>query len=457
MTHEALPKTAANLAHSPEIATLTSALAPSAALHLVGGAVREILSSQSPTDLDLATVLRPEEVERRLNQHQIRTIETGIEHGTIMALVGDRSIEITTFRLPSPRSSSRFSDSIETDLGGRDFTINALAIDLETNTLIDPFGGLSDLKRNILRAVGKAHDRFTEDPLRILRMIRFGPAAGREIVDDTLRSARATLPALGTVSPERIRSELEKILISAHVRPAFAMLYDLGIIELILPEMLPTVGFSQNEFHTEDVFAHTLTVLEAAPPSLALRLAALFHDLGKPATLSTDSDGRRHFYKHEEISEELARTAMTRLKFSSDLIDQVALLVRHHMRPLDCGPAGVRRIMRTLSENFENWRAFKIADSPPVMPKAEFQALLANFDAMVDIERTRAKGSVYGKLAVNGDDLIALGMSPGRGIGAILNELTEVVIEDPERNDREFLLARAQELVQKMSDGQGKN
>jgi tRNA nucleotidyltransferase (CCA-adding enzyme) len=436
----------------PELATLQYCLSNEADLHLVGGTLRDLLLGKQPLDCDLATKFSPHQLEQVLGQNNIRVIETGIKHGTVTVLVGARHFEVTTFRKPGAAQTGAFANSIAEDLSGRDFTINAIAYSLNTNTLLDPFTGIEHLTAKKLVAVKDPVLRFSEDPLRVMRMVRFGPAEGRHVESQTLAAAKQHVTALTNISIERIRTELEKILISDHPRAAFQLMLEQGILELILPELLPTVKFHQNDFHTEDVFEHTLTVIEAAPKELPLRLAALFHDIGKPQTLSVDAQGARHFYKHEDLGREIAIQVMQRMRFSNELIDQVSQIVALHMRPLDCGPAGVRRLMRALGDNFDYWRTFKVEDSPPVMPQDEFTKLLSNFDQLVQVERERVKGSVYGKLAVGGDDLIALGVAPGKFLGGIIKELQEIVIENPELNEREYLLERARKMLTKDQD-----
>lgn len=441
-----------DVSHHPSIERIRHSLGEEAELHLVGGLVRDALANLPVTDIDLATKFHPDEVTSRLEKAGIRVVDTGAEHGTVTAVLGEEShlykhIEITTFREPSLRVSSKFSKSISEDLSGRDFTINAIAYDISRDSIIDPFDGQGDLKKRILRAVGSPEDRFSEDPLRVMRLIRFGPGEDRSLDNATHTAAKKLAPELKSVSIERIRNELEKILLSPNPRSAFRLMNSMGILALVLPEALPSVNFEQNIFHHEDVFEHTLTVIEKAPRERLARLSALFHDLGKPHTLSIGDEGRRHFYLHELKSEELTKEAMTRLKFSIDDTRSVSNVVKLHMRPIDCGPTGVRRIMRDAGQNFDLWRTLKVADSPPAEEAHIFEEKLRAFDAMVQEEKDRIKGSVYGKLAVNGDDLISLGLKPGKAIGECLSKLEEIVIENPDLNDRENLLPKAKEFV----------
>lgn len=445
----------AELCRSPQVLQLQSALGPDGDLHLVGGTVRDVITdgNTSATDLDMATALRPEQTLQRLEAQAIRVVPTGLKHGTVTAVFGTLHIEVTTFRhvwSEGERTHAGFADSIEQDLKGRDFTINALAYSLSRREIVDHCNGWGDIEQRVLRAVGDPAERFRDDPLRLLRMIRFGPAQGRTIDSSTMQAAGQAIDSLGRISIERIRSELVKILVSKHAGAALREMQKLGLLERILPEVLPSVGFEQNEYHRFDVFEHTLEVINHAPASDLLRLTALFHDLGKPHTLSVDESGFRHFYKHELISTDLTRQAMERLKFSNDLTRDVSLLVQHHMRPLECGPAGVRRIMRDLGQLLNDWMDFKRADSLGAkVTQADIDAALDKFRSMVKEERERPVGSPYSSLAIDGNDLIALGMREGKAVGEMLKRLQELVLDTPELNTREELTTRARSWLAK--------
>jgi tRNA nucleotidyltransferase (CCA-adding enzyme) len=425
---------------------IIAAIAP-ADLFLVGGTVRDAFSHDSMTDLDLSTPLSSQEVKQRCEAHSIRIIETGIQHGTVLAVVNDTHIEITTFRVPTSRDTHQAANDITTDLSGRDFTINALAFDLNRLVLIDPFGGIADLQSGIIKAVNDPNERFIEDPLRILRMVRFGDAQGRTIDSATLDAARTHVQLLANVSHERIKAELDRILMSPLPHQGIRTIQQIGALTFTIPELIPAIGFEQNKFHIHDVFEHTLWVLERTPADLILRWSAVFHDIGKPHTLSVDTDGSRHFYSHETVSEDLSKTRMKELRFSTDDTRTIASIVRHHMRPLDCGAAGVRRLIRDLGDQLPRWRQFKSADAPPTIPHEEFVKVASRFDSLLATEMQKMAKPSYGKLAVSGDDLIAFGLKPGPRIGAILKELEELVIEDPERNTKEHLIAEAKKRL----------
>jgi tRNA nucleotidyltransferase (CCA-adding enzyme) len=375
-------------------------------------------------------------------------IETGIQHGTVLVLVNDTHLEVTTFRQPADRDTQINAHDISTDLAGRDFTINTLAFCLKERILIDPWDGVSDLANSMLRCVGEPQARFKEDPLRILRMIRFGDAQGREIEDSTAQAALQNVELLALVSVERIRSETEQIILSPYPAAGVRRMLAIGALKFTIPELLPAVGFEQNRYHIHDVFEHTMAVLDRAPADRILRWSAIFHDIGKPHTLSVGEDGERHFYQHEVVSTTLSWERMLRLKFSHDDMKRISSVVRHHMRPMSCGPAGVRRLIRDLGDNLSTWRAFKNADASPTIPSSEFNREAAAFDALLEGELNKMRQPSYGKLAVNGDDLKKeLGLREGKQLGAILKQLEELIIEDPTRNSRDTLLNAARELL----------
>lgn len=441
---------------STAIRGIAEALGADSDLYLVGGTVRDCLSNHEPHDFDLASKLDPQTATDRLNAAGLRVIETGLKHGTVTVLADGRSVELTTFRIPGPHHQNydhqnRYANDIGTDLGGRDFTINAVAYSVASCELCDPYQGQADLNAGVLRAVGDATMRFEEDPLRILRMIRFGPAAGRAVDPATWEAARTRVATISSVSVERIRSELERIILSPHAGAGLHAIEQVGLLALVLPELVPSVGFAQNDFHIHDVFEHTIWVLDRAPQERLVRLAALFHDAGKPATLSTDDQGRRHFYRHEELSETLARTAMERLKFSHADIADVAVLVRLHMRPLNCGAPGVRRLMRDLGTLLPEWKKLKLADAPPLTPVEEIAQAMTGIEELIAIEDARVIGSVHSGLAIDGNDLIKIGIPPGPQMGMILKALVDEVLEEPERNQAEALLTRASQLATEIS------
>ena len=425
-----------------------------AELYLVGGSVRDAFYTTSTTDIDLTTNLAPQEVHSLCSKHGMKVVDTGIKHGTVLVVCDEQHVEVTTFRKPSNREEHQIADTVITDLSGRDFTINALAFSLHDFALIDPFGGVRDLRNGLLRAVGDPYARFLEDPLRILRMIRFGDGEGRTIDETTLQAACDSVSTLSSISVERIKSELQNILLTANPGDGIKRLHHIGGLPYTIPELIPAVGFEQNRYHIHDVFEHTISVLTRTPRDSILRWAAIFHDVGKPHTLSVDDKGERHFYSHEVVSHTKGVERMRALKFSSDEIKKIGSIVRHHMRPLQCGPAGVRRILRDLGSEYSLWRLFKEADASPAIPHEEFLKDANSFDALVKQELEKLKNPTYGTLAVRGEDLLMLGIPEGPILGAILKQLKEDVLDSPSNNHRDYLLIAAKNLYAAKIKGQ---
>ena len=409
-------------------------------LYLVGGTIRDAFLNDSNTDLDLAIDLTPEETRDRCLANGLKVVETGIQHGTVLVVINNIHIEVTSFRQPADRNTQINARDIVTDLSGRDFTINAIAFSLKSLSILDPFKGIDDLNSCILRTVGDPAMRFREDPLRILRMVRFGDGQGRLIDQATVSAASLNATLLERVSVERIRQETESILMTAHPAACIRRLLSIGALHFTLPELIPAVGFEQNKYHIHDVFEHTLAVLERTSHDRILRWSAIFHDIGKPHTLSVDARGERHFYSHEVVSNTLSWQRMEKLRFSHDDMRKISTIVRHHMRPMNCGPAGARRLIRDLGDTYELWRSFKNADASPTIPANEFEQVANSFDALVASERKKMELPGYARLAVGGDDLIAIGIKPGPKMGKLLKMLEDIIIDDPTKNTKETLI-----------------
>ena len=425
------------------VTAISKALAEDALLHLVGGTVRDALLGCHGQDLDFASILEPSEITARLERAGIRVIPTGLKHQTVTALPvpGVSPVEITTFKK---------GPSIREDLAHRDFTINAVAVDLLRRELLDPEGGLEDLNSRLIRAVGSPRERYDEDPLRILRMIRFASTLQFAIEEQTLDEAKPFVPHLTAVSVERIREELSKILTGPKPSTGFKLLADLGVLDVILPEIAVFVSFEQNRFHHSDLFLHTCEVMDKTEPDLTLRLAALFHDVGKPPTLTVDDDGERHFFRHENVGAQMTKEILERLRYSNSIADNTAVLVATHMRPLDAGPGGLRRLLRDTDELYPRWRALKEADASSIKVNQEdLKRELAQFDAAIAQVKKGPQVSPFKNLALKGEDLIGLGLRPGPNFGEILRELHEEVLDIPELNTKEHLLNRAREIAEK--------
>lgn len=414
--------------------------------YIVGGAVRDMLLGRTPKDVDVATSATPEGVIGLFE----KTIPTGIVHGTVTVMVGDEPVEVTTFRTESGYTDKRrpdtvrFVGTIEEDLARRDFTINAMALDPASGAIVDPFGGQEDLKKRVIRAVGDATARFSEDALRILRAVRFACKLGFQIEPSTLKAAKDLIGNLNALSYERIANELMAILETERAAYGVRLLAEIGALRVFLPEVDRVVGFDQkNPHHPDDLFEHTLKVLDACPPKGTLRLGALLHDVGKPGAQVVGEDGIAHYYDHPEKGAVLADEICRRLRLPNAVRERVVFLVREHMIPPEAGPRVLRRLVREHGlEAVEELVALREADlaSHADNPMGgRLQRLL---------EQVRSEGERGIQLAVNGHDLMAtLGIPEGPEVGRILRCLRSAVEEDPSRNTREGLLRLARDCL----------
>lgn len=373
-------------------------------LYLVGGPVRDRIIGRPSNDLDFTTGARPDRVKvlaRRAGASSIYTV--GERFGTIGAVFETGPVEITTFRAESYRPGSRkpdvqFGDSLEADLSRRDFTINAMAQDVLSGRIIDPHGGLADLVAGRIRAVGTADDRFREDPLRVLRCVRFAAQLGFDIESGTLAAARRTAGELRHVSAERIGAELNLTLLSPEPGRALVTLLEIGVLGLVMPELIPLQQTEQEERRQhKDVFAHTMRVLSTTRAEPEIRWAALLHDVGKPQTKSI-RNRRIRFFGHEEVGARMARRILRRLKFDGQLTERVTHIVRLHMRANAYEPGwtdgAVRRFILEAGEDLDALIALSRADITSYRPRrieaglarvAELQARCEHLQAERDV------------------------------------------------------------------------
>ncbi|MCM1025097.1 MAG: HD domain-containing protein [Roseburia sp.] len=421
--------------------------------YAVGGCVRDSVLGREPQDWDITTSARPEQVKALFPY----TVDTGLQHGTVTVLRERVGYEVTTYRIDGVYEDGRhpkevtFTPSLREDLRRRDFTINAMAYN-DRAGLIDIFGGMEDIREGIIRCVGSARERFGEDALRMLRAIRFSAQLGYRIDGEALEGIRQLASALRNISAERIQAELVKILTSPHpdrLREA----YWLGITKIFLPEFDRAMETEQNHpHHKYSVGEHILQSMLAVRADRILRLTMLLHDIGKPAVRTVDDDGITHFYDHAAVSAELARKILRRLKFDNETTARVCRLVMYHDYGNSVDPTMriLRRALNRIGEDafpalFEVKRADLAAQSDYL--REEKQERLKNWEEMYE-EVQRQKQCVSLKtLAVSGSDLIAAGMKPGRELGAVLQGLLELVLEEPSRNTREELLEEAAKMM----------
>lgn len=341
-------------------------------LFVVGGALRDQLLDRPLTEWDLATAAKPEQIENLLREFGCIRIGTiGARFGTVTAVFQGETIEVTTFRGETYQPSSRqptvqFSKTIQEDLSRRDFTINAMAYDLTKNQLLDPYDGQNDLEKKIIRAVGEADERFSEDPLRMLRAIRFMSTLNFEIEPTTFEAISRQKERFAILSAERIAQELDKILLGEKPSRGWQAIVETGLVNYVLPELIPSIDLEFDARDHKDIYSHILQVLDQSPPKLALRWCALLHDIAKPLTRKKIA-GQYHFLGHENLGGRIAVTVLRRLKYPNDFVNYVAKLVRLHQRiPNDDGQwtdGALRRFVRDAGETLSDLFDFAEADS----------------------------------------------------------------------------------------------
>lgn len=437
--------------------------------YLVGGCVRDMIIGKNPNDWDIATNASPEQIIEVFEKTD-RKIVYENNFGTVAIVnkeldLDDSSyaIEITPYRTESGYSDNRrpdevqFAKTIQEDLSRRDFTINAMAYDPINDFLIDDYGGREMINAKVISTVGNPIERFQEDALRIMRAIRFSAQLGFSIDPDTLSALKQLAPRLQNISQERIRDELLKIFDSSHAMEAFIVMHKVGILEYVIPELLETVGCDQGGAHKYDVWTHLLKSLEHATAKnypLHIKIAALFHDIGKPRS-RRKAEGRGSkewtFYGHEVIGAKMSRDIMKRLKFPKSLRIPVETLVRYHMffsDPDAITLSAVRRMVRNVGKELI-WDLMDLRTCDRIgtgRPK-EKPYRLRKYHAM--LEEVLRDPVTVSMLKINGDIMInEMGMTPGPHMGWILHALLEEVLDDPQKNTREYLEKRAQELAQ---------
>lgn len=437
--------------------------------YLVGGAVRDMLMGKEPHDWDVTTDATPEQVMSIFR----KVIPTGIAHGTVTVHFMKNEIEVTTFRTESDYSDGRHPDkveytgNIEEDLSRRDFTINAIASYLGDGTITDPFHGRDDIKRKVIRTVGNPLERFSEDGLRPVRAVRFSAQLGFEIERETLKaiSEPEILKKTSGISLERFRDEFLKLMKAEKPSAGLKLMEESGILDIFIPEFKKCRGCIQGDFrgyHQFDVLDHLFYACDGAPASKQnVRLAALFHDIGKPdvkRVIPTPQGDQFTFYNHEAKSQQITKEILFRLKFSNAEIANICHLVVNHMfnYTQDWTDAAVRRFLaKVQAENLEDLYDLRLADiygmnNAPV--RGQDSRTIALLNELKDrISKETEKNSVLSlkQLAVNGKDLMKNGISAGKDLGFVLNQLLETVLEDPSQNEKEQLIKIALNIYKK--------
>ena len=416
--------------------------------YIVGGCVRDSLIGRIPGDWDITTSALPEEI-RNIFKGKYKVIDTGLKHGTVTVISSNNNhYEITTFRIDGEYVNGRSPESVEftvslrEDLKRRDFTINAMAYNNRVG-IEDYFNGRVDLQNKIIKAVGVAEERFSEDALRILRCIRFSCQLGFQIDNDTERAMESKKEGLSKISKERIREEFSKIILSSNASYGIKKLVHNGLMEYIIPEINLMVGFEQHtQYHDKDVFEHTMEVLEKVPDKLELRLSALLHDIAKPASFTLDERGQGHFYNHDIIGAEMSERILKRLKFDNKTIDKVKLFVLEHMnREENMKDITLKRlIQRVGKENLNSLFSLQVADIASSAKEYRNYGYIVNTQKKAQEILDRKEPIGIKDLDITGKEIMENGIHEGILVGRILCELLELVLENPKLNKKEILV-----------------
>ncbi len=422
-------------------------------LSLVGGPVRDAILGRVAPDLDFTTSANPDQILKIVKPLASATWDIGREFGTIAAQIGEEKVEITTYRADSYDPVSRkptvsFGDNLEDDLVRRDFTVNSMALRLPSRTFVDPHQGLRDLLGQTLKTPSKPEISFSDDPLRMMRAARFASQLGFEIEPETFEAMAQMADRIEIISNERVRDELTKLLLSSDPRPGLEALVDSGIAQRVLPE-LPALRLELDEHHHhKDVYQHTLTVVIQAidyekdyglSPDLVLRLAALLHDIGKPATRRLEPGGAVSFYHHDVVGAKLAKKRLTELRFDNDTIKAVAKLIELHLRffgysDQQWSDSAVRRYVRDAEDQLVRLHALTRADVT-TRNRRKAERLAHAYD---DLEQRIAVLAEQEQLdamrpELDGQQIMEiLDIKPGRVVGEAYNFLLEIRLDEGE-------------------------
>lgn len=417
--------------------------------YVVGGCVRDSILGREPMDWDITASARPDQVKALFP----RTIDTGLQHGTVTVMLEGEGFEVTTYRVDGVYEDGRhpkevrFTPNLEEDLKRRDLTINAMAYN-DAEGLVDLFGGIRDMEAGVIRCVGQPEERFGEDALRMLRAIRFSAQLGYGIEDKTLEAIKLLAPTLHKISVERIQTELVKLLLSSHpdyLRTA----YQCGVTKVFFPEFDQAMETEQRHpHHCFSVGEHILHSLSYVEADRVLRLTMLFHDIGKPAALTESEEGITHFHGHEAVSAGMAEEIMRRLKFDNDTMQKVCKLVLYHDYGNGSKPniRSMRRAVNKMGEGvFPALFAVKRADilAQSSYLRQEKLEKVEKWEQLYEEVKAGQQCVSLKSLAVTGSDLIAAGWKPGRELGEVLHALLELVLDHPEYNEKDRLLEEA--------------
>ncbi len=414
--------------------------------YAVGGCVRDYLLGKPEKDIDITTSAKPETVEEILKQNNIKVIETGLQHGTVTAVLNGENYEITTFRKDGEYKDNRrpesvsFVDDVKEDLSRRDFTINAMAYNHKEG-IVDLFGGKKDIDNQVIRAVGNADLRFKEDALRIMRALRFSATLCFDIEESTKKAIFDNMYLLDNIAKERIFTELKKLLAGDNALQVLDAYKE--VIGVVIPELKPAFDCVQNNpWHIYNVYDHIIHAVDAAPKDEIIRLTMLLHDIGKPSVKTTDEKGIDHFKFHAPVGADIAKKVLKRFKVSNEVYDKVTTLIRYHQCVENVDDIRVKRWLAKIGADYTKVLfKVRISDLYAHNPDKIGYELKKLNELLIELDEIVAAGEAFkiSDLAVNGNDLIALGYK-GKEIGEKLNEILMLVVDDRLNNMKEDIV-----------------
>lgn len=414
--------------------------------YAVGGCVRDYLLGKPEKDIDITTSAKPETVEEILKQNNIRVVETGLQHGTVTAVLNGVPYEITTFRRDGEYKDNRrpesvsFVDDVKEDLSRRDFTINAMAYNHKEG-IVDLFGGKKDIDNKVIRAVGNADLRFKEDALRIMRALRFSATLCFDIEESTKKAIFDNMYLLDNIAKERIFTELKKLLAGDNALQVLDAYKE--VIGVVIPELKPAFDCVQNNpWHIYNVYDHIIHAVDAAPKDEIIRLTMLLHDIGKPSVKTTDEKGIDHFKFHAPVGADIAKKVLKRFKVSNEVYDKVTTLIRYHQCVENVDDIRVKRWLAKIGADYTKVLfKVRISDLYAHNPDKIGYELKKLNELLIELDEIVAAGEAFkiSDLEVNGNDLIALGYK-GKEIGEKLNEILMLVVDDRLNNMKEDIV-----------------
>lgn len=405
-----------------------------------GACIRDSLRGINPISWEITTNALPPDIVQLFDDRKgFRAIPTLKDYSSISLIFQGNSYRINTFRTGE---ENRFSDNIEEELGFNDFSMNSIAYSEKTG-LIDPYNGWEDIRHQVIKCAGDCMAKLAEDPVRILRAVRFESQLGFKMDDRLLQAIAELKDKLAFGSCERVANELTQIMLTDTPSICIRRLLELGLLEKLIPELMPTIGFdTHSSFHDKEVFEHTMTVLDNTKPNLALRLAALFHDIDKPNCLTIDEKGEGHCYGHASLSAQTSRGILTRLNFDRKTLNAVCALIKEHMNNYDnVSELSIKRLIRRVGPgNLDNLFELQLADIKGTERSGRDAERIMHVRNKCWEMLSRREPLTTHDLDISGYDLMVLGYDAGEAIGEALDYLLDIAVDNPALNDKKILL-----------------